>query len=343
VRELRRLLYCGEWIESHVLHVFMLHAPDFLGYESSISMAAQPSLRPVVEMALRMKKAGNDLVAAIGGRAIHPVSVCVGGFYRAPRRSELRALLPELEWGLEKAVESVRWAAGLDYPELSVDYEFVALSHPDEYPMNEGEIASSTGLRIPMEAFEQHYHAEHVVRSTALHSLRTETGTSYMVGPLARFNLNADRLSPAAREVAREVGAAPPIRNPFRSLIVRLIETVDAYEEAIAIIRGYEPPEPSRTAVTLGPGTGAHATEAPRGLLFHRYRVGDDGLIAEARIVPPTAQNYRRMEDDLWQFVPSVIGLPHDQATLRCEQLVRSYDPCISCSTHFLTLSIERS
>jgi coenzyme F420-reducing hydrogenase alpha subunit len=343
VRELRRLLYCGEWIESHVLHVFMLHAPDFLGYESSISMAAEAGLRPVVEMALRMKKTGNDLVAVIGGRAIHPISVCVGGFYRAPRPSALRALLPELEWGLEKAVESVRWAAGLDYPDLTVDYEFVSLSHPDEYPMNEGEIASSTGLRIPMEAFEQHYHEEHVEHSTALHSKRTETGTSYMVGPLARFNLNADRLSPAAQAIAREVGVQPPIRNPFRSLLVRLIETVHAFEEAIAIIRDYDVPEPPRSAITLGAGQGSHATEAPRGLLYHRYRVGDDGLVAEARIVPPTAQNYKRMEDDLWQYVPSVIALPHEQATLRCEQLVRSYDPCISCSTHFLTLSIDRS
>jgi coenzyme F420-reducing hydrogenase alpha subunit len=342
VRELRRLLYCGEWIESHVLHVFMLHAPDFLGYESSISMAAQPALRPVVEMALRMKKAGNALVATIGGREIHPISVCVGGFYRAPRRSELRALLPELEWGLERAVESVRWAAGLDYPEMAVDYEFVALVHPTEYPMNEGEIASSTGLRIPMEAFEQHYHEEHVEHSTALHSKRSDTGTSYMVGPLARFNLNFDRLSPSALAVAREVGVLPPVSNPFRSLLVRLVETVHAFEVAIETIRDYEPPEPPHVEVTLRAGEGAHATEAPRGLLYHRYRVGDDGLIAEARIVPPTAQNYMRMEDDLRQYVPGVIALPHDEATLRCEQLVRSYDPCISCSTHFLTMTVER-
>jgi coenzyme F420-reducing hydrogenase alpha subunit len=342
VRELRRLLYCGEWIESHVLHVFMLHAPDFLGYESSISMAAEPGLRPVVEMALRLKKIGNHLVSVIGGREVHPISVCVGGFYRAPRRSELLALLPDLEWGLEKSVDTVRWAAGLDYPDLTVDYEFVSVSHPTEYPMNESRIVSSTGLDIAMEEFEQHYHEEHVAHSTALHSTRAATGTSYMVGPLARLNLNFDRLSPAAQSVAREVGVRLPIRNPFMSLLARTIETVDAYEEAIALIKAYTPPEPPHVEIAPHAGAGAHATEAPRGLLYHRYRVGADGLIAEAKIVPPTAQNYKRMEDDLWQYVPGVINLPEEQATLRCEQLVRSYDPCISCSTHFLTLNVDR-
>ena len=342
VRALRRLFYCGEWIESHVLHVFMLHAPDFLGYESAISMAGEPALRPVVEMALRMKKIGNHLVTAIGGREIHPVSACVGGFYRAPRRSELAALLPDLEWGLEKAVETVRWAAGLPYPDFAPDYEFVSVCHPDEYPMNEGTIRSSTGLDVPMEEYERHFVEEHVAHSNALHSKRAETGTSYMVGPLARFNLAFDRLSPAAQSAAREIGFRPPVRNPFMSLIARAVETVHAYEEAIAIIKAYQPPEPSRTPVTPRAGEGAHATEAPRGLLYHRYQVGTDGLIMAAKIIPPTSQNLKRMEDDLWQFVPGVVALPLDDATLRCEQLVRSYDPCISCATHFLTLHLDQ-
>jgi coenzyme F420-reducing hydrogenase alpha subunit len=323
--------------------MFMLHAPDFLGYESSVSMAANPALRPVVEQALRMKKSGNHLVTVIGGREIHPVSACVGGFYRAPRRSELSALLPDLEWGLEKAVETVRWAASLPYPDFVANYEFVSVSHPDEYPMNEGRIVSSTGLDIPMEEYEQHFNEEHVAHSNALHSKRTETGTSYMVGPLARFNLNFNRLSPAAQSVAREVGVTIPIRNPFMSLLVRAVETVDAFEEAIALIRAYTPPDPPRVQVTPRAGEGAHATEAPRGLLYHRYQVSADGLIVQARIVPPTSQNLKRMEDDLWQFVPGVLSLPLDEATLRCEQLVRSYDPCISCATHFLTLRVERA
>lgn len=345
VRALRRLFYCGEWIESHVLHIFMLHAPDFLGHESSISMAADPGLRPWVERALRMKKIGNHLVTVIGGREIHPVSACVGGFYRAPRRAALAALEPDLAWGLQTAVEAVRWAATLDYPDFAADYEFVALRHPDEYPLNEGRIVSSGGLDIPVDEYEGHFAEEQVAHSNALHSRRAGTGRSYLVGPLARVNLNFDRLSPAAQGVAREIGLTLPVRNPFMSLLARGLETVHSFEEALQIIRSYVPPEPPRAPdpLPLRGGDGAHATEAPRGLLYHRYRVDGDGLIASARIVPPTAQNLKRMEDDLWQFVPGVLSLPLEEATWRCEQLIRSYDPCISCATHFLKLHVERA
>ncbi|MBM3469311.1 MAG: Ni/Fe hydrogenase subunit alpha [Armatimonadetes bacterium] len=344
VRALRRLLYCGEYIESHVLHIFMLHAPDFIGHESAISMATDPALRPLVEQALRMKKIGNHLVTVIGGREIHPVSACVGGFYRAPRKSELVALVPDLEWGLERAVEAVRWAATLDYPDFTADYEFVSLSHPDEYPYNEGRVVSSRGLDIPIEEYERHFLEEHVEHSNALHSRRAGSKTSYMVGPLARVNLNFDRLSPRAQSAARDIALTLPVRNPFMSLLARGLELVHAYEEALQLIASYVEPVPSRSPIPTPPraGEGAHATEAPRGLLYHRYTVDAAGLIAGARIVPPTAQNLRRMEDDLWQYVPGVLALPLEEATLRCEQLVRSYDPCISCATHFLKLDLER-
>ncbi len=346
VRALRRLLYCGEWIESHVLHVFMLHAPDFLGHESAISMAADPQLRPLVERALRMKKIGNHLMSVIGGREIHPVSVCVGGFYRAPRRAELRALIPELEWGLQAAMEAVRWAATLHYPDFTSDYEFVSLSHPDEYPLNEGRIVSSAGLDIAMDEYEQHFVEEHVEHSNALHSRRIGNGNSYLVGPLARLNLNYNKLSPAAASLLKELGLSLPIRNPFMSLFARGLEIVHAFEEALQIIAAYNEIPQSVSPLSLGDGAGvkegAHATEAPRGLIYHRYRVEENGLVAFAKIVPPTSQNLRRIEDDLWNFVPGVINLPLEDATLRCEQLVRSYDPCISCATHFLKLQIER-
>ncbi|MEP7355695.1 MAG: Ni/Fe hydrogenase subunit alpha [Anaerolineales bacterium] len=345
VRSVRRLLYLGEWIESHGLHVYMLHAPDFLGYESAIAMAGDPALRPMVERGLRTKKIGNQLMSIIGGREVHPVSVCVGGFYRAPRRSELRAMIPDLEWGLEAAVETVRWAATLDYPDFTTDYEFVSLSHPDEYPLNEGRIVSSTGLDIAMEDYEQYFVEEHVAHSNALHSRRADTGTNYLVGPLARVNLNFDRLSPRARAVAGEIGLRLPVKNPFMSLLARGLELVHCFEESLQIIAGYEEPLPSRTMSppVLTASEGAHATEAPRGLLYHRYQVDEHGLITFAKIVPPTSQNLRRVEQDLWQYVPGLLSLPLETATLRCEQLVRSYDPCISCATHFLKLNLERS
>jgi coenzyme F420-reducing hydrogenase alpha subunit len=306
-------------------------------------MAADPALRPLVEQGLRLKQIGNRLMTIIGGREIHPVSPCVGGFYGVPSAAALQALLPDLEWGLDAARATVRWAATLEYPDFEADYEFVAVSHPDEYGINEGQIVSSTGLAIPMEAYEEHFVEEHVAHSNALHA-HTARGNSYFVGPLARVNLNFDRLSPLAQDVAAEVGFVPPVKNPFRSLIARALELVHACEEAQALIATYKPPQPSRSQLPakLAPGRGAHATEAPRGSLYHRYEVDEQGLITSARIVAPTSQNLRRMEDDLWQYAPGVLSLPLDEATLRCEQLVRSYDPCISCATHFLTLEVAR-
>ncbi len=343
VHTLRRLLYLGEWIESHALHVYMLHAPDFLGYESAIKMAGEANLRPLVEQGLRMKRAGNALMTVIGGREIHPVSVCVGGFYSAPSRAALRALLPELQWGLQAAMDTARWAATLPYPPFEVAYDFVALSHPYEYAINEGNFISSSGLNIPMEAYEEHFQEVHVAHSNALHSRYAGRDGSYLVGPLARANLNFAQLSPLAQQVAGEIGFAPPVYNPFKSLLARCLELVHAFEESIALVSAYRPLHPSRAPepAPLHGGQGAHATEAPRGTLYHRYCVGDDGLIQSARIVPPTAQNLKRMEEDLWQFAPGVLSLPLAEATLRCEQLVRSYDPCISCATHFLRLEIE--
>jgi len=344
VRALRRLLYWGEWIESHALHVYMLHAPDFVGHESAITMAGDPALRPLVERGLQMKKIGNHLMTVIGGREIHPVSVCVGGFYRGARQADLRAMIPDLEWGLQAAIDTVRWAATLSYPQFDIDYEFVSLSHPDEYPLNEGRVISSTGLDLALEDYEKYFVEEHVAHSNALHSHRADTGSSYLVGPLARVNLCFDQLAPAALAVAREIGFKPPIKNPFKSLIARGLELVQAFEESLQLIAAYEEPQPSRAAAPakFQPGEGMHATEAPRGLLYHRYQIDEDGLITFAKIVPPTAQNLRRVELDLWQYVPGVLSLPLEEATLRCEQLVRSYDPCISCATHFLKLELER-
>ncbi|HET6446687.1 MAG TPA: Ni/Fe hydrogenase subunit alpha [candidate division Zixibacteria bacterium] len=344
VRALRRLLYLGEWIESHGLHVYMLHAPDFVGYDSAISMAGDPELRPLVEQGLRMKKIGNQLMTIIGGREIHPVSVCVGGFYRAPKKPELLALRQDLEWGLGAAINTVRWAAELEYPEFETEYDFVSMSHPDEYPINEGNIVSSSGLSIDMASYEEYFIEKHIAHSNALHSGFSGSDSSYFVGPLARVNLNFDKLSPLAQKAAKKVGFSPPEYNPFKSLIARSLELVHSFEESLQLIDDYQQPRPSRTLApdALTPGRGAHATEAPRGLLYHRYEVDEEGLIASAKIVAPTSQNLKRMEDDLWAYAPGVLSLPLEEATLRCEQLVRSYDPCISCATHFLKLEIER-
>ncbi len=339
LRALRRLIYCGEWIESHSLHIHLLHAPDFLGYEDAMLMAKDH--RAIVERGLQLKKAGNEVMALLGGREIHPINIRVGGFYKLPAKSELLQLAERLKWARDAALEGVRWTATLDFPDFEQDYEFVALRHPDEYPFNEGRIVSNRGLDIAASEFDDHVIEERVAYSNALHSTLKGRG-AYLAGPMARYNLNFDKLSPVAREAAREAGLSSECRNPFQSIIVRSVEVLYACDEALRIIDEYEPPE--RAAVDIVPcaGVGYGCTEAPRGLLYHRYRIDEQGLIADAKIVPPTSQNQKRIETDLRQFVPRYLDLSKEQLTWRCEQAVRNYDPCISCATHFLRLEIER-
>lgn len=341
IRTLRRLLYCGEWIESHALHMYLLHAPDFLGYESGISMASDH--REVVEKGLRMKKIGNEILEILGGRAIHPINVTVGGFYRAPSHDALKRLLPDLEWGLAAAIETLELVSTFEFPDLELDYDCVSVKHPNEYPMNEGRIVSTSGLDIAAEQYEQHFEERHMPQSTALHSVMLPEEKPYLVGPLSRINLCFDQLAPMAKRAAEKCGVTWPSRNNFQSIVARAIEVIDAYEEAITIVKNYNA-EPSVSRIAYNPkaGEGCHATEAPRGLIYHRYRIGDDGLIAEAKIVPPTSQNQGQIESDLRAYVPRVAKFDDAVATQKCEHLIRNYDPCISCSTHFLDLTIDR-
>ncbi len=340
IRTLRRLLYCAEWIESHALHVYMLNAPDFLGYESAISMATDHPRE--VEQALRLKKAGNRLLAILGGRSVHPVTVCVGGFYRVPSRKELTSLIPELQWSLGAAKETLSFVSKLPFPKFTLDYEFVSVSHPNEYPMNERAIVSSKGFNISPEDFERMFLEEHVEHSNALHSVRADSGLSYVVGPLARINLNYDKLLPQARAAAGACGISWPCRNPYMSIVARAVELIHACEEALAIIDGYREPSSSCVPFKVHAGEGCAATEAPRGLLYHRYRINEQGLVETARIIPPTAQNLRRMEDDLRSILPGMLQQPEAEIARTCEKLIRSYDPCISCATHFLKFRIDR-
>jgi coenzyme F420-reducing hydrogenase alpha subunit len=338
LRDLRKLLYCGEWIESHVLHVAMLHAPDFLGYDDAIVMARDhPDL---VTKALRMKKIGNELMIAIGGREIHPVNVRVGGFYRVPRKAELTRFLDDLKWGLDGAVELAKVASTLEFPPFEYDYEYVSTSHPDEYPMIGGRIISTRGLNIAIKEYEFYFEERHIPHSNALHSVEKGFGP-YHVGPLARYNLNFDRLTPRAKEVARELGILPPVKNPFKSIIVRGIETIFAYEEAIRLIESYTVPDAPFIPAEPAAGIGFGASEAPRGTLYHRYRIADDGQVMDAKIVPPTAQNLATIEADLRRFAAANLELDREALTWKLEQAVRNYDPCISCATHMVTLVRE--
>jgi coenzyme F420-reducing hydrogenase alpha subunit len=339
LRALRRLIYCGEWIESHVLHVAMLHAPDFLGYQDALEMVKDHP--EVVRLALRLKKAGNAIVALIGGREVHPINVRIGGFYKVPAKRDLLPLREQLLGGRDEAQALVKWVAGLAFPEFERDYTFVALRHEDEYPFNEGRLRSNRGLDIAISEYDEHFIEEHVAHSNALHSQMKGLG-AYFVGPLARYNLNFDRLSPLAKDAATAAGLGSTCNNPFKSIIVRAVETLYAFDEAIRLIDAYEMPDHPAVEVPARAGVGYGCTEAPRGICYHRYKIDEKGLIADAKIVPPTSQNQQTIEADLRDIVPKYIDLDEAQLTWRCEQAVRNYDPCISCATHFLRLKIER-
>jgi len=345
LRALRRLLYCGEWIESHTLHVYFLHAPDFLGFESAIAMAqASPDLAAAVRRGLRIKKAGNDIVNVVGGREVHPINVRVGGFYRAPRPDQMTALLDELKWARDAALATVAWSATLPFPDFEGDYEFVALRHPGEYPMNEGRLVSNHGLDIAAPAYPEYFEEYQVPHSNALQSRRRGAAPgsgAYFVGPLARWNLNADRAAPLVREAAAATGIPFPNRNPYVGIVVRCLEMLLAIDEAIRLIESYD--MPAAPAVECAPraGVGHAITEAPRGILYHRYETDDAGLLRNATIIPPTSQNQLQMEGDLARVAPQLVTLPDDAAALRAEHVIRNYDPCISCATHFLKLKVE--
>jgi sulfhydrogenase subunit alpha len=332
IDELRRLIYCGEWIESHTLHVYLLHAPDFLGAESVVELAARD--RTSVERGLRLKKAGNELIEVIGGRAIHPVNVRVGGFHRVPTRRELRRLRDPLERARDDAAETVGWVAGFTFPDRQAECPLVSASDPGHYPIIGGRVVSTAGLDIAEHEFLDHVTEAHVPHSTALHAALD--GEEYLVGPLARYARGRDRLAPAAADAARAAGLGAVERNPFRSIVVRAVEVLHACEEALRIIEEYE--QPDRPAVPVEPraGVGHGCTEAPRGLLYHRYELDEAGTIVDARIVPPTSQNQQAIEHDVWHVVEDNLHLDDDALARLAEQAIRNHDPCISCATHFL-------
>jgi coenzyme F420-reducing hydrogenase alpha subunit len=352
IRGLRRLLYCGEWIESHALHIYLLHAPDFLGAASAVELAR--THRAEIERGLRLKKAGNAVMELLGGRAVHPVNVRLGGFHRVPSRAELRPVEEQLKRALDDALETVRWVAGFGFPDAHTGADLLALAAPDTYAIEDGipAVVRADGSRssFPVRDFTAHVAETHLAHSTALHS-RLD-GRLHLTGPLARFAVGGRRLSPLARDAAVEAGLGDPhrgavCRNPYRSILVRAVEMVYAVGEALRLIAGYEPPGRPYTEVPPRAGTGHGATEAPRGMLYHRYGIDSAGIVTDALLVPPTSQNQGAIEDDLLRLARRAVAGPEpagdEELTASCERAIRNHDPCISCSTHFLDLTIVRT
>lgn len=339
VAALRRLIYCGEWIESHALHMFMLHAPDFLGYPDAIAMAREH--RPMVLAGLAIKKAGNALIRVVGGREVHPINPRIGGFHSLPPHGAMRGLLPELEHARELALEALEWMARFEFPDYDGDYEFVAVDAGPQYPFIGSRLISNRGLDIGVREYDSHFEEHQVPGSNALHS-RLKARGAYLCGPLARFNLHFDKLSATAREAARRARLAPPCINPFKSILVRAVETAWALEEATALINAYDGSGAPFATPHLRQSIGYGVSEAPRGMLYHRYRLDESGIVRDAKIVPPTSQNLASVQGDLTRLAGRMVTMRQAEATLLAEQAVRNYDPCISCATHFLKVTLER-
>ncbi|MGW5122880.1 Ni/Fe hydrogenase subunit alpha [Streptomyces sp. NPDC004069] len=354
--QLRRLLYCGEWIESHTLHIHLLHAPDFLGCADVVELAREQ--RAAVERGLRIKQTGNAILEQLGGRPIHPVNVRVGGFYRTPTPDELRPLAARLLRAREDALETVRWVAAFDFPDAVCDHDLFALRDPGRYAIDSGTPSvmaadgrASAPREFPLADFQQHVQEGQVPHSTALTA--TLDGRRHLTGPLARYAINGRWLHPVAAEAARDAGLGDPATgavcdNPFRSIVVRAVEVVHAVEEALRIIDGYERPRRPAVEVPPGRGVGAGATEAPRGLLYHRYALAEDGTLTGARIIPPTAQNQAAVEEDVRRAVQARLdgtgpAADDEELTHLCERVVRNHDPCISCAAHFLDVTVKRT
>jgi len=333
--KLRRLIYYGEWIESHILHMAMLHAPDFLGYEDAIQMAKDHP--EVVKDSLRLKKIGNDIMIILGGREIHPINLKVGGFYKVPAKKELRVLIPDLKWGIENTINFINVAKTFPYPDFTQDYEYIALTRDDEYAIVEGDLISNKGWKVPVSKYDEMLKETHVEHSTSLHT-HTKDGNNCFVGPLARYNLNYDKLTPLCKEVAEKSGLGKRCYNPFKSILIRGIEMLYSFEKALEIVENYEMPDTPSVKVEPRKGTGYGCTEAPRGICYHRYTIDGNGIIEDAKIVSPTAVNQPTIEKDLWNYIIPNIDLPDEKLQWECEQAIRIMTHVFHVHAIFLSL-----
>jgi len=342
---LRKLLGLGDWIQSHVLHVFCLALPDFLGYESVIAMAGNPELLPVVKKALALKRLGNDISCVVGGREVHPVTSVVGGFTAVPTKSQLQEIKERLKANKEFAVEAVKLcnqvATQPPYPDLVRKCEHVSLHDDNEYAVNDGRLVSTEGLDVPNWEYPQWLIERHVPGCNCKHAI-VKGRDSFLVGPLARINNNFEQLSADAKAAAKEVGFTVPCFNPFMSIVARAIETVHAIDACIEIIDQLGEPKYEEPKYEVKAGEGYAVTEAPRGICCHGGRIDKDGVVQKWDVVAPTARNVYNLEKDFQEFVPKLLHLSDEELTLKCEIMVRNYDPCQSCATHSLKVRIHR-
>lgn len=342
IEDLRRLFYYGEWIQSHILHIFFLHLPDFLGVSSIFEIN---KINPeIVKNALKLKNFSGKLVEIIGGRVSHPVNVKVGGFYKLPKEEEFNSIIEEIDDIYNTSLKLFDYISKLDYPDYDFgDFVFVSLIDRDNYPILKGDIYISDKTVIKKEEFLDYFQEYEVPHSNAKFC-KMKDGRHYIVGPIARFNNSFEKLLPETQILAKQYGITPPVKNPYKSILVRMIEVIDCIQRIKDKVKNYRDYEKASVDYSVKPGVGFGVSEAPRGILWHMYRIDEDGVVKEANIIPPTSQNQYAMESDVKRVV---IGLPDYDASQKipvAEKLIRNYDPCISCATHFLkveTLNLD--
>lgn len=332
---LRKLTFHGEILDSHVLHVYMLVAPDFLGVGSVIPLAS--SHPEVVLRALRMKKLAGDICAVVAGRHTHPIAMTVGGFTHFPTAAELKALRQRLVDCRADVDVTVDLAAGLPWPQFERDTEYISLHKADEYAFIDGDIVSSDGGQLPAERYREVTNEFLVPHSSAKHTQFQRS--SYMVGALARFNNNYNQLHPRAKEAAAKLGLKPKVTNPYLNTAAQVVEIAHCVEDAILVIDQLlalkvKPEKPA--PINLKDCDGVGVCEVPRGMLIHHYWINADGNLTGANCIIPTNQNLANLEADMKALVPTILDKPVEAMQHDLEMLVRAYDPCISCSVHVL-------
>lgn len=330
---LRQLMVYGSFLQNHATHLYLFAAPDYVGQPSVFPLAqTHPD---VVKRALSLKKLGNELTSLVGGRPVHPVTAVVGGFTAEPARADLVAFAERLHASALDAAATVDLFAGFDVPSFDTAGEMLALVSPDDYAIYDGEVCALDGGWCRPAGEYREFVTETVVRhSNAKHS--SVDGRPFMVGALPRLNLSWERLLPSARVVAGNVGLRKGTRNTFANNLCQAVELVDAAERCALLCERLADDDGSSSPVgfSIREGSGTGATEAPRGTLYHSIALDDDGFVTSGNVITPTAQNLANLEADMRAFAPTVVDLPEDEFVLKIEQLVRAYDPCLSCAVH---------
>jgi coenzyme F420-reducing hydrogenase alpha subunit len=342
---LRELMHYSDWLQSHSLHVFCLAVPDFVGYESVLAMAGNPDLLPVVSKALNLKRLANDMIVTICGQEIQNKTSVVGGFTSVPSKATLQALKERLKAAKEFAVETVQLAAKLasqdPYPSLVRKCEHVSLGDPKRYPINDGRLVSTEGLDVPDWEYPLWLIEKHVMSCNCKHAI-VKGRDSFMAGPLPRVNNNFGVLSADARKAAEEAGFKAPCFNPFMSIVARAIEILHSVDASIELIDMLGEPVHEEPKFEYKAGESYAVSEAARGICCHGGRIDKNGIVQKWDVVAPTARNVYNLEKDFEAFVPKLLSLPDEVLKLKCEMMIRNYDPCQSCATHSIKVNLIR-